>query len=136
MSLLLWDMRRSVKPSEFPPGRFVVQFNFSDQPASKRRWWLVGDGQEIDLCLTDPGFEVGLYVETDLRTMTRVWMGDLALRGAVNSGAITLDGSRELRLRFERWLGLSGFAGIKDARQSPKSFSRRVEEQASIRGPL
>jgi DNA-binding HxlR family transcriptional regulator len=137
VSLLLWDMRRSVKPSEFPPGRFTVQFDFSDQPNSKRRWWLVGDGQEVDLCPTDPGFEVGLYVETDLHTMTRVWMGDLALRAAVDCGAITLDGSRELRLRFERWLGFSGFASIKDARHLPASYHRgRAEEQGSLRRPI
>jgi hypothetical protein len=127
-------MRRSVKPSEFPPGRFAVQFIFSDQPASKRHWWLVGDGDEVDLCLTDPGFDVGLYVETDLRTMTRVWMGDLTLKAAVNAGSITLDGSRDLRLHLERWLGLSGFAGIKDARHSPKTFHRsRREEQEALR---
>jgi DNA-binding HxlR family transcriptional regulator len=134
VSLLLWDMRRSVKPSEFPPGRFAVQFIFSDQPASKRHWWLVGDGDEVDLCLIDPGFDVGLYVETDLRTMTRVWMGDLTLKAAVNAGSITLDGSRDLRLHLERWLGLSGFAGIKDARHSPRTFHRsRREEQEALR---
>ena len=48
--------------------------------------------------------------------MTRVWMGDLTLKAAVNAGSITLDGSRDLRLHLERWLGLSEFARIKDAR--------------------
>jgi DNA-binding HxlR family transcriptional regulator len=65
VTLLMWDMRRSVKPSEFPSGRFSVQFSFSDQPSSKRHWWLVGDDQEVDLCLTNPGFDVGLYVFTN-----------------------------------------------------------------------
>ena len=93
-----------------------VQFDFSGLPAPKRTWWLVSNGEEVDLCPNDPGYEVGLYVATDLRTMTRVFMGDLALKAAISSGQIELDGSRELRQQFERWLGLSGFADIEDAR--------------------
>ncbi len=113
VTLLVWDMRRNVKPDAFPARRTSVQFSFSDQPSSKRTWWLVSDRGDVDLCATDPGFEVGLFVTTDLRTMCRVWLGDLAVKTALGSGGIELDGSRELRDRFERWLGLSGFAGIK-----------------------
>ena len=116
VGVLMWDMRRSIKADAFPAGRISVQFDFSDLPASKRTWWLVSNGEEVDLCPSDPGFEVGLYVVTDLRTMTRVFMGDLPLKTAIGSGQIELDGSRELRQQFERWLGLSGFADIEDAR--------------------
>src|SRR5262249_15948960 len=94
-------------------------------PASKRTWWLVSHGEEADLCPTDPGFDVGLYVATDLRTMTRVFMGDLSMRSAISAGQIELDGSRELRQRFERWLGLSSFAEIEDARGSAASARSR-----------
>ena len=118
VTLLMWDMRRCIKVDAFPAGRTCVQFDFSDLPASKRTWWLVCDGEEVDLCPANPGFEVGLYVATDLRTMTRVFMGDLALKSAVASGQIEFDGPRELRQRFERWLGLSGFADIGDARRA------------------
>jgi hypothetical protein len=99
-------------------GRTCVQFDFSDLPASKRTWWLVSDREEADLCPADPGFEVNLYVAGNLRTMTRVFMGDLAMKSAVASGEIELDGPRELRQSFERWLGLSGFAEIADARHA------------------
>jgi hypothetical protein len=118
VTLLMWDMRRCIEVDAFPTGRTCVQFDFSDLPASKRTWWLVSDGEEVDLCPADPGFEVGLYVATDLRTMTRVFMGDLALKSAIASGQIELDGPRELRQRFERWLGMSGFAHIGDARRA------------------
>ena len=30
VTLLVWDMRRTVKPDAFPPGRTSVQFDFSD----------------------------------------------------------------------------------------------------------
>jgi DNA-binding HxlR family transcriptional regulator len=125
VGLLMWDMRRSIKPDAFPAGRVSVQFDFSGLPASKRTWWLISNGEEVDLCPNDPGYEVGLYVVTDLRTMTRVFMGDLPLKTAIGSGEIELDGSRELRQQFERWLGLSGFADIEDARCSTGSSRNR-----------
>lgn len=136
VALLMWDMRRCVKPSAFPSGRFSVQFDFSDQPASKRKWWLVSDSEEVDLCLTDPGFEVSLYVASDVRTMTRVWMGDLPVKAAVDSGAIELDGSRDLRQRFERWLGLSGFAGIKDAGRPTRAVFDRARSERHSSQPV
>jgi DNA-binding HxlR family transcriptional regulator len=131
VTLLMWDMRRCIKAHEFPPGRICVRFGFTDLPASKRSWWLVSDGEEIDLCPADPGFEVGLYVTTDLHTMTRVFMGDLAMKSAIASGRIELDGTRELRQRLERWLGLSGFAGIGDARRP--THARRNRDRSDRR---
>jgi DNA-binding HxlR family transcriptional regulator len=121
VTLLVWDMRRNVKAEAFPAGRVSVQFDFSDQPVSKRTWWLVSADGEVDLCATDPGFEVGLFVTTDLRTMTRVWLGDLPIKAAINSGQIELEGVRDLRLRFEQWLGLSGFAAIAPGQSSGKT---------------
>ena len=124
VGLLMWDMRRGVRSDVLPPGRTAVQFIFSDQPATKRHWWLVSDAGEIDICPKDPGFEVSLYVRTDLRTMTRVWLGDLSISAAIRSDAIELSGLRDLRRRFEQWLGLSCFAGIQDGRRpSPKPTS-------------
>ena len=109
-------MRRGVKPDAFPGRRISVEFQFPDQPAAKRRWWLVCENGETEICPTDPGFEVDLYVMSDVETMTRVWMGDLAVSAPLESGTIELSGERELRDRFERWLGLSAFAPLKDER--------------------
>jgi DNA-binding HxlR family transcriptional regulator len=129
VTVLMWDMRRCIKADAFP-ARTCVQFDFSGLPASKRTWWLVSDGEEVDLCPSDPGFEVGLYVATDLRTMTQVFMGDLALKTALASGAIELDGPRELRQPFERWLGLSGFADIEDATRATRGRKRAASERS------
>ena len=75
-SLLMWDMRRNLNPSPLPAGRTVIQFLYQELPVSKRSWWLVVERHgEVDLCWSDPGFDVDLYVSTDLRTMTAIWMG-------------------------------------------------------------
>ena len=43
----------------------------------------------------DPGFEVDLYVSTDLRTMTAIWMGLTTVRGTFEDHADRRAGNRE-----------------------------------------
>ena len=74
--------------------------------------------KEVDLCPSEPGIEVDLFVTTDLKTLAQVVLGDLAVRSALAMGKIELDGSRAFRQCFERWLGLSDFAGIKSAKRA------------------
>jgi len=108
-SLLMWDMRRNLNPSPLPRERTVVQFLYSDLPSSKNHWWLVIEPQGgVDLCWSDPGFEIDLYVTTDLRTMTSIWMG----LGTMESerSRVELDGSRAVADTMQAWLGLSPFA--------------------------
>ena len=71
---------------------------------------MIEPGEEVDLCLIDPGFDVDLYVTTDLRTMTAIWMGLTTVRKAVADGSLTLTGDRSLASRMQTWLGLSPFA--------------------------
>src|SRR5262249_16490710 len=110
---LMWDIRRCTDTKLFPSKRTVIQFEFSDAAPSKRRWWLiVSDKDGVDLCLIDPGFEFVLYIVTDLRTMTALWMGDMPLRYAFDSGRIELEGSPELRRSLRSWLQRSPFANV------------------------
>ncbi|SMX24871.1 winged helix-turn-helix transcriptional regulator [Boseongicola aestuarii] len=108
-SLLMWDMRRNLDPSPLPPLRTAVQFLYSDLPSTKNCWWLViePDG-EVDLCWSDPGFEINLYVTTDLRTMTAIWMGLATLESERDK--IELIGDRKIAATMQVWLGLSPFA--------------------------
>lgn len=108
-SLLMWDMRRNLNPDPLPKQRCVVEFLYSDLPASKSNWWLViePDG-EVDLCWSDPGFEVDLFVTTELRTMTAIWMGITTV--AKERARIEFQGSRAIAGTMQTWLGLSPFA--------------------------
>ena len=119
VTLLMWDMHRTVRPENFPARRIVVAFEFSDVPQNKRRWWLVREGDAADLCMTDPGFEVDLFVFVDLRTMTAIWTGDLSLKSAFASGALEAHGPADLRRRLQAWLGLSAFAPVRNMRRAP-----------------
>ena len=108
-SLLMWDMRRNLNPEPLPKVRTVIQFLYHDLPSSKRDWWLVIEpAGEVDLCWADPGFEVDLYVSTDLRTMTAIWMGITDV--ATEQERIEFTGSRKISKTMQTWLGLSPFA--------------------------
>lgn len=112
VNLLMWDIRRGTRPDPLLPGRAVVRFEFSGAPRGRKHWWLVMENESADLCLTDPGHEVDLRVITDVRTLTAVWMGDVAIGAALRAGDIALEGSAELRRRFPGWLGLSTFGDV------------------------
>ena len=64
----------------------------------------------VDLCSIDPGFDVDLYVSTNLRTMTAIWMGLDTVRAALASEHMLLTGDRQLATDMQTWLGLSPFA--------------------------
>ena len=110
-SLLMWDMRRNLDPTPMPARRSTIQFLYPELQPSQQNWWLVVEpGVGTDLCSADPGFEVDLYVETDLRTMTAIWMGLVTVEKEVRAGRMQLTGDSGLRHHMQRWLGLSVFA--------------------------
>lgn len=111
--LLMWDMRRRLRIDELPPRRTVIQFIFPERPDGERAWWIVVDPRSgPDLCAVDPGFDVDLYVSTDLRTMTAVWMGIEPMSRPIADNRLTLVGDARLKQRMATWLGLSSFAGV------------------------
>jgi hypothetical protein len=80
---------------------------------AQRNWWLiVQPGEDVDLCSIDPGFDVDLYLSTDLRTMTEIWMGYTDILRAKAKGKLSVTGNRELEADLSKWLKLSSFAKV------------------------
>jgi DNA-binding HxlR family transcriptional regulator len=113
-SLLMWDMRRNLDPTPLPPRRCTISFVFRDVNAAKRSWWLVIDGETVDLCSNNPGFDIDLHVHGSLRSMTAVWMGLSTVHKEIDTGEIELTGDKTLAQSMQRWLGLSPFAQEKN----------------------
>jgi DNA-binding HxlR family transcriptional regulator len=113
-SLLMWDIRRGLKPSPLPTTRNVIEFYFTDLPSNQKHWWLIVEPSgDVDLCYTDPGFEVELYLQTSLRSMTSIWMGYSTLSAEIKIDQLTLEGNSVMAQNMHFWLGLSPFAGEK-----------------------
>src|SRR5262245_16208314 len=109
-SLLMWDMRRWLDPTPLPKRRCTINFLYPDVQSAKRAWWLVIDGGTVDLCSTNPGFEIDLYVKSPLRSLTAVWMGLTTVQKEIESGQIELIGDQAIAKSMQQWLGLSTFA--------------------------
>jgi DNA-binding HxlR family transcriptional regulator len=113
VQLLMWDMRRGLDTTPLPKKRSTIEFVYPDVPATQRKWWLVVDPNGfVDLCSIDPGFDVDLFVSTDLYTMTAIWMGHDTVRAATASGRMMLTGDAQLKGDMQTWLGLSPFAKV------------------------
>lgn len=111
--LLMWDMRRNLNPEPMPKRRSTIQFLYPDQTPSLRTWWMVvAPGEDVDLCQIDPGHDVDLYVSSDLRTMTSIWMGYETVKKARDAERLHLTGDMNLASNMQTWLGLSSLANV------------------------
>jgi DNA-binding HxlR family transcriptional regulator len=109
--LLMWDIRRRVTAEGIPADRrFVVLFQLSGVPVNRRRYWVVFDHGEADLCIKDPGYEVDLYVSAQLRTLTQIWLGHVTIGEAVRDERLSFDGARGDIEAFASWFALSSTA--------------------------
>jgi DNA-binding HxlR family transcriptional regulator len=119
--LLMWFLRRRVKVENLPEPRVVTRFDFHAQGArsfwleGQQSFWLILERPVVDLCLSDPGFEVDLTVNADVSELTRVYLGHISLIQAVREGSVELVGGGELRSGFHDWIGVSPFANAKSS---------------------
>jgi DNA-binding HxlR family transcriptional regulator len=103
--LLLWDVRRNLRPGGLGTRPVTIQFVFPALAAKRRFYWVVVDAHDVDLCLTDPGRPVDATVEADLRTLTQIWMGDARFTDAIADERIVLRGPTRLTRRIPAWFG-------------------------------
>ncbi len=111
-SLLMWDIHRNVDVDRLPAERVVVHFHLQGSSDKKSRFWLVLEPDNVDMCLSDPGYEVDVHVAGHVRTMVAYWMGQMEFADAVRSGALKLEGPRELIRALPTWFKRSLFAPV------------------------
>jgi hypothetical protein len=108
-------MHRRIDTSYFSSERSVLRFEFVDYPANQRLFWLVVTDDEVDICVKDPGYDVDLLVQTTLKTMTHIWVGDFSVAKARREKKLILEGESELKKSMGSWIGCSVLADVKAA---------------------
>lgn len=109
--LLMWNMRRNLRPWANISRKTVVQFSFPQLPLDQcRHWLIIAPEQPVDLCSIDPGGEIDLLVTADLRALTSAWLGLSEFEAELEERHISLDGDLSLASTFTRWIGRSGLA--------------------------
>lgn len=105
VELLMWEIHRRIFTQYLPDGQTVLCFSFNDLDKHKT-WWLVVDGDDVDLCTEDTGKDVDLYVSTELRTMVEIWEGDADLKKALREERVVAIGDKSLIRSMPDWFGL------------------------------
>jgi len=124
--LLMWDIRRRIVVDRVAAGdrRYVTEFQLSGVPANRRRYWLVFERGQVDVCVKFPGFDVDLFVATSLRVLAQVWLGHVTIDQAIRQDRLRLDGSRRDVSAFRSWFALSLFAPAGRAPSGQSNLAR------------
>lgn len=117
--LLMWNIRRRVTNEGIPAGEgFVVSFHFLGVQSQRSWFWLLFRNGEIEICVRNPGYDVGLAVTGHIRTLTQIWLGHLPLDLAIRRHEFLLEGEKAHVQAFSRWFNLSILA-IRDTEPAP-----------------
>lgn len=106
VEFLLWDIHRNIKKQYLPLKKAVIKFYFAELERFQS-WWIIVEGDKVDLCTDKPADESDLYVNTDVITLCKVWLGDIPWKTALNSKQVELLGNRLLANEIHQWLGHS-----------------------------
>jgi len=116
VELLMLYLQRSIVPEKLLGNESVIRFKFTDINEYPD-WWILVEGQEVDVCTNDPGKDVDVYFTSTIKTLIDVWMGDKSYKKAIRDGELTLVGDRALTNNISSWMTDSMFAGLPAANQ-------------------
>lgn len=119
LGLLIWGLEHCVDPAAFEEGRVTLRLEITDQPRHKAFYWFVNEAGAMDFCVSDPGFDIDLYLAATLKDMTHVYRGDVTVAHALESGMLEAIGARPLVRRLGDWLNLGPLAEIPPAEEGP-----------------
>ncbi|MGI9615450.1 MAG: winged helix-turn-helix transcriptional regulator [Acidimicrobiales bacterium] len=86
-----------------PEDRTVVHFEFPDERAGNRFFWLLVQDGDAEVCVSDPGGEPALRVVARSAGFVDWHRGALSWSKAVRSGQIVVTGTRSLVRSFPTW---------------------------------
>jgi DNA-binding HxlR family transcriptional regulator len=101
---VLWNLCKHVAPDELPEDRLVFVFDVRDD----RRYWLLLQRPEPEICFKPPGYDEDLVLRTTSEWLTKWYAGRVSLGDALHSGLMELTAPRHL----ERMLAAMGGRGL------------------------
>lgn len=116
VELLMLYLKRSIVPEKLIGKETVIRFNFTDID-SYPDWWLVVKGEDVDLCVNDPGKDTDVYFTSSVKTMADIWMGDNTYKKAIRDGSMKIVGEKSLTRNITPWLNNSIFTDLPPARE-------------------
>jgi DNA-binding HxlR family transcriptional regulator len=128
VEFLMRELQRRLQTEHLPDGETVICLIF-DELTKHKTWWLVVDGDAVDLCTDDPGKDVDLYINSSVRKIVEVWEGDLDIRTALRNGSVKAHGLRHLIRTMPEWFGVCLY---KEVRRGDPELMRQVADKESV----
>jgi DNA-binding HxlR family transcriptional regulator len=135
VSNLMWSMRKQFVTDALPRRRLVMQFRFADPDLEYSTYWaILQPGAEAEVCISIPGFDIDLYVETNRVSLHGILMGRATIAGELANGQLYLSGDPVLARTMSQWIRrgeyaqFAGIAMLPVARRRPEDVQpqRRV----------
>lgn len=121
-AFLAWSMHTRINTDAMPPGRTVMEFEFTGTHQGFSRFWLVIIDGHVDMCLKHPGYDADLVIRAEIRRFVETWRGFHNLNSEIAAGRIRVEGLPEQCRALPGWLLLSALA----------PYSRQCGEEAVI----
>jgi len=111
----MWDFHRTLRTQSLPDGETVILVQITDR-TELDTWWMIANGDVVDLCTKDPGHEVDVYITASLEHLIALWMGDVGVQAATDAKTIFLDGPRHLVNSAQDWISQSPLVDVRPAK--------------------
>lgn len=110
----MWDFHRTLNTDGLPDGATVILVQIADR-SDLNHWWVIANGQTVDLCTKDPGHDVDIYLTATQANLVAIWLGDISVSEAIETQAAFLDGPRHLVHSAQDWMALSPMVAVRPA---------------------
>jgi DNA-binding HxlR family transcriptional regulator len=124
---LTWWMHHRIDPSALPPGRVVVQFDYT--APERVTAWIVLDRGEASVCNQYPGYDSDVIVTCTSAALSGVFNGVDSWSHAIATGSVRVDGPPRLVRSLPRWFLGSPFTPLV-AEQAARRRGARGEAQS------
>ena len=124
VEFLMREQQRRLQTEHLPDGETVICLIF-DELVKHKTWWLLVNSDVVDLCTNDPGKDVDLYISSSVRTIVKIWEGDLDMRIAIRDGLVKTQGLRHLIRTMPDWFGVCMY---KDHQRGDLELTRQIAQ--------
>ena len=127
LSSLSWKMRRFIRTEELPNRRIVVRFHFQDEGLEYDTYWfVVNPGEPVQLCSSIPGFDVDLWVETTVPSLSAIILARSTVSREIDAGRMFVSGDALLARTMPRWLYVTDYIPDEGPRELPFETSEAL----------
>jgi len=112
VDFLMLYLQRSILPEKIPGAKATIRFQFTDVKAQSD-WWVLIDGDIIDVCTKDPCREVDVYFTCSVKCLSDIWMGETSYKKEIRAGNLKLVGHRSFTRDVTVWMSNCQFANTK-----------------------